>query len=329
MAQFPADWEVFPDSEYNSFHRMPMEDTGTGVNVLVPFSAAGRSSGAFKIHLFGAEGLTAKFPLSKIVHNLPSLLSDLTAEAHYMLEDVIPPPNTTTTPWDDAEDLYKKRALLLFYPNGEPASEADLLTFFRIQTSDKSCRGASLRWAVAAVNASEVILELQSLPTNARYLTKPNLKADNTVSVLVSTFKLNADLFDGESISGPVPLIFTPDREATLAAFAANPDTLHADMSAVNERFLQMEHLTLDEAVAYLQKGKARRGGGIPAFATSGGYAPPSKRARPQSAIALDTGKFTAKIIFHTYRMRYYQYRHISHSMYINLHIEILPRSGK
>ena len=160
-----------------------------------------------------------------------------------------------------------------------------------------------MRWAVAAVNASEVILELQSLPTNARYLTKPNLKADNTVSVLVSTFKLNADLFDGESISGPVPLIFTPDREATLAAFAANPDTLHADMSAVNERFLQMEHLTLDEAVAYLQKGKARRGGGIPAFATSGGYAPPSKRARPQSAIALDTGKFTVKIIVHTYRI--------------------------
>ena len=105
MAQFPADWEVFPDSEYNSFHRMPMEDTGTGVNVLVPFSAAGRSSGAFKIHLFGAEGLTAKFPLSKIVHNLPSLLSDLTAEAHYMLEDVIPPPNVTTTAWEDAEDL--------------------------------------------------------------------------------------------------------------------------------------------------------------------------------------------------------------------------------
>jgi len=292
MAEFPADWEIFPDSEYGSFHRMPMEDTGTGINVLVPFSAAGRSSGAFKLHLFGAEGLTARFPLSKVVHNLPSLLADLTAEAHYMLEDVIPPPNVTTTAWEDAEDLYKRRALLLFQPNGDPASEADLLKFFRIQTSDKSCRGASMRWAVAAVNASEIILEYQSLPTNARYLTKPNLKAENTVSVLVSTFKLNADMFDGDSIAGPVPLIFTPDRDATVAAFAANPDNLHADISAINERFLQMEHLTLDEAVAYLQKGKARKGGGVPAFAAGGGYtAPPSKRARSQPLIVSDTGK--------------------------------------
>jgi hypothetical protein len=109
-----------------------------------------------------------------------------------------------------------------------------------------------LRWAVAAVNASEVVLELQSLPTNARYLTKPNLKADNTDSVLVSTFKLNADLFDGESISGPVPLIFAPDREATLAAFAANPDTLHGDISASQR------------AVPADGTPHTRRGGGLP-----------------------------------------------------------------
>lgn len=296
MAQFPPDWQLFPESEYATFHRAPLEDTGTGLNVLVPFSAAGRAGGAFRIDLFGSEGFTVKFPLAKVMADLPPDLKDIQVELAHTLEDITPPANLTTTAWEDAEDMYKKRVLILSMPDGSPVPEAALLAYLRAPSSDKSCLGASFRWAVAGTSGPSLQLELQSLPTQARFLTKPNLKADNCVSVLIVKFAVNADLFDGISHAGPVPIIFTPDRTATAAALAAFPASLHDDISAVNNHFLTMEHLTLTEAVAYLQKGKARRAMGAPTFildtltGTAGPSQPP-KKARFNQIPAMDTGR--------------------------------------
>lgn len=297
MANFPADWQVFPDTEYTSFERIPLADTGSGVDTLVPFSAAGRSSGNFRVHIFGSEGFSVRFPLAKIMHDLPPGLADLQAELSASLADITPPANTTTTAWEDAEDLYKKRALLLSTPQGNPAPEAQFFEYLRSPSSDKSCIGASLRWAVAGTRGSAGIqAELQSLPTQARFLSKPNLKADNSVSVLVVAFKLNADLFDGTSHAGPVPLIFSPDRASTEAAFINFPATLHDDITTINNHFLLMEHLTLGEAVAYLQKGKARKGAGISAFQLlteeSAAAASKAKKARYQQVSPTETGTF-------------------------------------
>lgn len=296
MANFPADWQMFPDAEYNPFERTPLADSGSGINILAPFSAAGRSSGNFRIHLFGTEGFTVRFPLAKIMHDLPPTLADLQAELSASLADITPPANTTTTVWEDVEDLYKKRVLLLFTPQGDPGPEGQFFEYLRSPTSDKSCIGASLRWAVAGTReAAGIQAELQSLPTQARFLTKPNLKADNSVSVLVAAYKLHADLFDGTSHTGPVPLIFTPDRAGTEAAFIAFPATLHDDITVVNNHILLMEHLTLGEAVSYLQKGKARKAAGIPAFQLqledTAAASSKAKRARFQQIQPTETGE--------------------------------------
>lgn len=295
MAQFPPDLQLFPETEYASFHREPLEDTGTGMQVLVPFSAAGRAGGAFRIHLFGSEGFSVKFPLAKVMADLPPDLKEIQAELVHTLDDITPPANMTTTVWEDAEDLYKKRVLILSTADGGAAPEATLLAYLRAPSSDKSCLGASFRWAVAGTAGHKLQLELQSLPTQARFLTKPNLKADNCVSVLVAKFAVNADLFDGTSHAGPVPLVFTPDRDATAAALAEFSATLHDDISAVNNHFLTMEHLSMQDAVAYLQKGKARRATGTPTFCldistSTAGPSQPPKKPRLEQFSAMDTG---------------------------------------
>jgi hypothetical protein len=292
MALFPPDWQIFPEAEYATFNRAPTEDGGTGMHLLVPVTADGRASGPFRINIFGDASFSVRFPLARIMHCLPESLEQAQAELIATREDITPPANMTTTVWEDAEDKYKKRTLLLTMPNGAAFPEADFLRYIQSPTSDKSCLGASLRWAVAgALTASRMQIELQSLPTQARFLTKPNLKADNSVSVLVQTFDLNADLFDGPSHAGPVPLLFSPDTTATAAALSANPYIIHGDLVVINDHFLQMEHLSLQESISYLMKGKARKATGSAAFHSTGSSAvPPPKRPRFNQLSAASTG---------------------------------------
>jgi len=298
MAEYPPDWQIFDAEEYATFHRSPPVHNGGGIHMLVPVNAAGRSTGSFRINVFGAGSFSVRFKLSKIMNDLPPWLDSIEAELVSTLEDITPPPNMTATPWDDVEDKYKKRNLLLSMPNGEAFPESEFLAYLRSPTSDKSCLGASLRWAIAgAPTANAIQLELQSLPTQARYLTKPNLRADNSISVLVQAFTLNADFFDGHSHAGPVPLLFSPDLTATAAALAANEYVLYEDLIIINNNILQMEHMTKQEAVTYLQKPKARKATGTPAFSSASSSSsrpsqPPQKKGRYNQFPALETGKF-------------------------------------
>jgi hypothetical protein len=298
MAQYPPDWQIFPQSEYATFHRNPAEATDAGMHLLVPVTPGGRATGQSRIHIFGSSPFSVHFPLARIMHNLPPYLANAQAELIATLEEVTPPANLTATAWEDAEDKYKKRTLLITMPDGEAFPEARFFQYLQSPSSDKSCIGASLRWAVAGSStAAAVQMELQSLPTQARYLTKPNLKSDNSVSVLVMAFGLNADLFDGNSHAGPVPLLFSTDVTATAAALSAGPYIIHEDLADINNRILMMEHLSMGEAVAYLQKGKARKATGTGAFLTAGGSSsgascvPPPKKSRYNQFPAMNTGK--------------------------------------
>jgi hypothetical protein len=293
MAQFPPDWELFAEEDYASFHRAPPNNDEPGMNLLVPVNRAGRASGPFRINIFGQPFFSVRFALKQVMHNLPPALVDVQAELLSSLDEITPPPNSTTTVWDDAEDKYKKRSLILTKPDGTAFPEGEFLSYLRSPSSDKSCLGASFRWAVAGCPATAgVQLELQSLPSQARFLSKPNLRGDNAVSVLLRAFVLNSDLFDGSTHAGPVPLLFSPDLTATSAALTADPYTIHADLGLVFNHFIHMEHLTLADAVAYLQRGKARKATGSAAFSTASGSgsAPPSKRGRFSQLPARDAG---------------------------------------
>jgi hypothetical protein len=293
MAEFPPDWEFFPEVDYASFHRAPPSSDEPGINLLVPVNRAGRASGPFRINIFAQHFFSVRFPLKQVMHNLPATLADVQAELVSSLDEITPPPNSTATVWDDAEDKYKKRSLILTKSDGTAFPEGDFLSYLRSPSSDKSCLGASFRWAVAGCPASAGMqLELQSLPCQARFLSKPNLRGDNAVSVLIRAFTLNADLFDGSSHAGPVPLLFSPDITATTAALAADPYIIHDDLVLIFNHFIHMEHLTLTDAVAYLQRGKARKATGSAAFSTASGSgsAPPSKRGRYSQFPAMDAG---------------------------------------
>jgi hypothetical protein len=90
----------------------------------------------------------------------------------------------------------------------------------------------------------ELELQLQGLPIPAKFLTcEPLFKADNTATVLLASQPLNADLFDGVSVSGPVPLFFAADKDCALAALSTNIASTHEDIRRINLSFHTMEHV--------------------------------------------------------------------------------------
>jgi hypothetical protein len=83
-----------------------------------------------------------------------------------------------------------------------------MLAFLASTKPDGSSPAVSIRWAIAAKVDWRLQLELPSLPTQAKNLTRGCLKGDNSVATLLAAIKLKADMFDGENIGRPVPLIY-------------------------------------------------------------------------------------------------------------------------
>lgn len=126
--------------------------------------------------------------------------------------------------------------------------------------------GAAIRWAVAMDRDLSPQLELHGMPSPAATLQKKFFSGDNSVSVLLGTFPLNADMFPDTFAAGLIPLFFSPSPQQALAALSNNTDATKETINAVNSRFLVMEHMTLDSAVAHLKAKKGRLAKGVSAF---------------------------------------------------------------
>jgi hypothetical protein len=154
-------------------------------------------------------------------------------------------------------------------------------------TDTQPSRGACLRWAVGMSEDKLPRFEMQGLPTAACNVQKKFFSSDNSVSVLLGCFNLNADIFDGSFAHGLVPIFFSANPVQAQAFLDKNPAAAKEAISSINSRFLHMEHLSLEEAAAYLQAKKGRMAKGVAAFAMP---ATSRKRGRPANTSISGSG---------------------------------------
>ena len=173
-----------------------------------------------------------------------------------------------TIPVTDGEGQLVPREFIINQLN--PASTSS--------TTDSSPPGACLRWAIAMDEEKAPRFEIQGLPTASSNINKKYFSGDNAVSVLLGSFPLNADFFDGSFASGFVPIFFSENPTAAQNFLNKNPDVAKEAIQAINSRMLHMEHLTMDEAVAYIQARRGRMAKGSAAFPLP---AASRKRGRP------------------------------------------------
>jgi hypothetical protein len=286
MAAFPTDWSVYDVDQFATYSVDEM-DTDLGMNTLMKMDEKGRSTGIYKISLFGGGIMEARYPIEHILYDPPLSLKDHFIGTSFKACQAAPMQNATSAPWRDLEFLLSEKIVFLFDNQGNLADPDYLIEYLQDLRTENPKSGASLRWAVAVSGSNRIRLEMQSLPANSKLLTKANLRGDNSVSVLLGSFPINADLFSGTDPGGPVPLFFAPNREKALSTMNANPDLLRRDISLVNSQLLRMEHLSLQDAYDYLQ-GRARAAKGSPAFPIPQG--PPPKKSRIQPGTSASTG---------------------------------------
>ena len=148
-------------------------------------------------------------------------------------------------------------------------------------TADKPHIGASLRWAIAADPEKIPGLEVQVLPAAPAFIQKKFFSGDNAVSMLLGSFPLNADMFDGSQTQGLVPIFFSATLQEASHHLNSHLDTTKEIIASINSKLLIMEHLSMEAAVAYITAKKGRMAKGVPAFPL-----PPAtrKRGRPTNS---------------------------------------------
>jgi len=291
MADPPGNWQLFPTAEYGTFSAPSAQDDRLAFSLLMCLSAQHRFTGAFRLCVYGGGELSVMIPIEDILYPTPPEFSHLSLLFAISPREVILQPNSMASAWVDLVDMLREKSALIVNGDEEAEEHTKLVEHLLDPASKKANLGASLRWMVAARADAVLILELQMLPVPARMLNKQNLRQDNAVCVLLKHFRVRSNMFRSEDASGPVPLLFVPDRPAAEAALRANPVDLLEDIKTLNERFLVVEHLTLRDAVAYMQS-RHRAAKGFPVFPATVPAAPAAKRARTQTRDDASTGTF-------------------------------------
>ena len=78
--------------------------------------------------------------------------------------------------------------------------------------------------------------------------------SDNLPTVLIKSWLLEVDLFDGDLLAGPIPSLYSDDPDASLAGITSDPLKSHWDLQKILKTFFMAEAVTVANAVAMLKK---------------------------------------------------------------------------
>jgi hypothetical protein len=294
MASYPTEWEVHPATHFSTHDTDELIDAPLGMNLLMQMGDDCRSSGCYRITLFGGGHLDIHQNMEDLIPDLPQEFRTLMIQSSFKVHNIPFANNSCSSAWRDLDVLLHERSVHLFDEPDDMLDPANLIKFLQDQKANKTGIGASIRFAVAAGPDKKMRLEVHAMPGQAKVLnSKANLRTDNAVSVLIGHFPINSDLFSGTNPEGIVPIFFAPDPAKTLAALNNNPDVYRYDIGLINNQILHREHLSLTEAHAYLQS-RARAAKGVPAFPLAAGP-PLAKRPRTEQPA---TGTFKNNFFF-------------------------------
>jgi hypothetical protein len=265
MTSFPSDWQVFPLKEYAAFNRDSLQDAERGVHVLQKLDNNSRVT-SFRLYIFGRGAVEMRVPVEKLLAD-PGGFAGQEIALSLPVGMVTPEENRVATNWLDLETLIRNRTASLVDSNQKEQATAPLLQFLATQESGKQAQGSSLRWAVGATTGDDpqLQLELHCLPARANIINKSNVKSDSCSVMLLYTEKLNAEMFDGKDVGGPVPLWFSSAPDAASSSLDNHPAAARADIAHTNSHFMVTDNISMEDALNYV-KSKKRAQKGTQAF---------------------------------------------------------------
>jgi hypothetical protein len=80
------------------------------------------------------------------------------------------------------------------------------------------------------------------------------LPSDYVPTILLDTWPLEANMWDGDVLAGPVPTVFAEVVEEAAANMEKNIARTHSDFSRFGRLLGVVEHVEMDKALALLRK---------------------------------------------------------------------------
>ena len=234
MAVFPTEYQFLGNDDFVGYNLTTTEDVGLGMVTCVQVRPQGTVEDHFKVCVFG-PCISFVIPASRFIDWPEATGVNLKYQA--TAEDLCPNMDATTSCWLDVADLIREGALALVDADQKEIEATAFREKLQGTSAEKHNPGIAFRWAVAVNAGQKMELHIQAMPCTVSRLHKLQLVGDNITTVLIGTFPLNADLFDGVTHAGPVPVFFTSDTNAARASLAANPATTHAEIKKVNSRY--------------------------------------------------------------------------------------------
>jgi hypothetical protein len=78
------------------------------------------------------------------------------------------------------------------------------------------------------------------------------VRRDTTSTVLLQEWHLSSEVFDGDILDGPVPILFATDVEEASATLTANPGKAFKDLQRIMGRFFVPENIPADSAMDFI-----------------------------------------------------------------------------
>ncbi len=78
--------------------------------------------------------------------------------------------------------------------------------------------------------------------------------SDIVPTICLAKWPLEATMWDGDEIAGPVPTLFTEDVESATAAITKDVARAHQDLSRISRVFFVPEHVNMAKAALLVKK---------------------------------------------------------------------------
>jgi hypothetical protein len=206
--------------------------------------------------LGGGDSLTVQFKPADVLVNCPAGLAKMTLQAQLNPGEVIQlQPNSAASKWVDVAALVLEQDLDACNEAGELVCEEFTEAMEELRARDPS-KGISIRWILAVTeDGSEIQLALQALPCSAACI-KSNLllQEDNVASLVLERVPVAFFGFDGTTVAGPVPVLFSNNPEETATWVRSNQEAVFTVLQLLYARLGTVEALSPELAAEYVKQ---------------------------------------------------------------------------
>jgi hypothetical protein len=108
-------WQVQDLSCYNTFEMDATQDTSLSVSLLIPLDDEHKTTGAFRLVIFGGGAESVPINAEEVFSELPVALQGLYLNLPCSSSRLRLPDNSTACLWADAEELIRNVNLLNFF----------------------------------------------------------------------------------------------------------------------------------------------------------------------------------------------------------------------